>query len=235
MPQHRFAAPIAYNDNFRASIAYIVPPLVVFGGAAICLGGEWPLAAIFTVLCIASVASSLVYVTWTHLLFSRTPHENLVEIAGYQQRSRVGWFWRAMGLNHQDPGSLAIASATLTITVAIASIIAGPADQSPLLPFLVLATAATSWATMVYAFALKYFRLDSGGERIEFDIDEEPRFTDFLSMAVMVSSVGAMSAGTPRTRKGLAAVRTHTCIAFIFNALVVAMTVSILGGMVSSL
>ena len=51
----------------------------------------------------------------------------------------------------------------------------------------------------------------------------------------MVSSIGAMSAGTPRTRAGLRAVRTHTYIAFIFNALVVAMTVSILGSLIAGL
>lgn len=52
-------------------------------------------------------------------------------------------------------------------------------------------------------------------------------------MAVMVSSVGAMSAGVPRTRAGLTAVRTHTYISFAFNALIVAMAVSLIAGLIA--
>lgn len=235
MRQQGFTAPLAYSDNFRSTLTYVVPPLITFGVAEIWFGSEWSLTRLFIALCIASVASALSYIVWTHLLFSRTPHERLTEIAAHQQRARTSALLRATGFNNQDPGSLAVGSAVLTIAVAIAAIIVGQAGQSMLLPLLVLATAATSWATMVYAFALKYFRLNAAGERIEFDIDEAPRFGDFVSMSVMVSSIGAMSAGTPRTRKGLATVRTHTCIAFVFNALVVAMTVSILGSMVQGL
>lgn len=106
------------------------------------------------------------------------------------------------------------------------------------LPALVVITAATSWATIVYAFALRYFRLNAGGETITFDLAEHatgiPQFIDFVSMSVMVSSVGALSAGTPRTRASLAAVRTHTFIAFGFNALVVAMTVSLVTSLIAS-
>lgn len=98
----------------------------------------------------------------------------------------------------------------------------------------VLTTTAGAWTTVTYAFALRYFRLHAAGERIEFDIDEDPRFLDFVSMAVMVSSVGAMSAGTPRTRAGLSTVRSHTALAFVFNAFVVAMVVSLVAGLIAT-
>ena len=63
-------------------------------------------------------------------------------------------------------------------------------------------TVAASWATVVYAFGLRYFRMHS--------------------------------AGTPRTRLGLTAVRTHTFISFTFNALVVAMAVSLITGFIAA-
>lgn len=50
-------------------------------------------------------------------------------------------------------------------------------------------------------------------------------------MAVMVSSVGAMSAGTPRTRARLSTVRGHTTLAFVFNAFVVSMVGSLVVGL----
>lgn len=224
--------PLRYSDNFRGAFTYTLLPVVIIGawlGGAL---GSDDTISFLMLLCGIATVGSIAYLVWTHLLFSRTPHATAVRIAAAQQRRRPGVLVRLLG-DQQDAGTLSLSSATLTIAVAIASILVGVRSGGLVLPLLVLATAASSWATMVYAFALQYFRLHSGGERFEFDIDEAPIFTDFVSMSVMVSSVGALSAGTPKTRAGLNAVRTHTYIAFIFNALVVAMTVSILGSLIS--
>lgn len=53
-------------------------------------------------------------------------------------------------------------------------------------------------------------------------------------MPGMISSVGALSGGTPKTRAGLNAARTHTFLGFAFNALVVAMVVSLVTGLVAN-
>ncbi len=198
--------------------------------------GRFDLAHTIALACVATALSSLAYLIWTHLLFTRAPHERAMRIAAAQYRKKRGPLarWFGTGQSH-DAGSMSLSAAGLTLVLAIAAILVGGSGRGLLLAALVLATAATSWATMLYSFALRYFRLHAAGERITFDIDEAPDFTDFISMSTMVSSVGAMSAGTPRTRAGLRAVRTHTWIAFMFNALVVAMTVSILGGMVSAM
>ncbi len=227
--------PLVFDDNFRGAFTYTLIPVAVV--AAILLGfrDAVDVVSMLVVLCALVVVTSVVYLVWTHLLFTRTPHEIASRIAAAQHRKRSSVLARLLGLNQQDAGSLSLSSAALAIIVAIATILVGGGTEGIWLPLIVLATAATSWATMVYSFALQYYRLHSGGERISFDIDEDPEFTDFVSMSVMVSSVGALSAGTPRTRASLKAVRTHTYIAFIFNALVVAMTVSILGSLITSL
>ena len=98
-----------------------------------------------------------------------------------------------------------------------------------------LLMAATAWATVVYAFGLQYFRLHSAGEDFEFDFDDSPRFTDFLSHALVISSAGSYTVAAPTTRAAMRAVRSHTVIAFVFNALVIAMTVSLITNLVMSL
>ncbi|MCA0346011.1 MAG: hypothetical protein LCH31_03005 [Actinobacteria bacterium] len=50
--------------------------------------------------------------------------------------------------------------------------------------------------------------------------------------ALMVSAVAATSAGTPRTRPGLTMMRTQTYISFAFNAIVVAMAVSLITSLI---
>lgn len=98
---------------------------------------------------------------------------------------------------------------------------------------IVILTAAGSWVLMAYSFALRYFRLHAAGESITFGIAEPPEFEDFVTMALLISATGSHSGGTPTTRAGLRAVRAHSIIAFVFNALVIAMIVSLMTGFIS--
>lgn len=189
-------------------------------------------AWVLLVTCAAFVLSTLVYVVWTHLLFTRAPRERTRRIGAEQMRRGPGVLARLLGFGSTE--NWALSATVVAIVVAIATAITDSGDTGWLMPVAVLLTAAASWVTMVYAFALRYFRLDAAGEPITFDIEEEPEFQDFVSMSVMVSAVAAMSAGTPRTRTGLNAVRAHTCIALVFNALMIAMTVSLLTGIVAA-
>ena len=118
---------------------------------------------------------------------------------------------------------------------AIAAAVYGAGDGGPVLTVVALLTAASAWATVVYAFGLRYLRLHAAGESFAFDIGDEPEFGDFLAMALMISAAGVLTAAAPRTRAGLRAVRTHTVITFVFNAIVVAMTVSLLAGLIATL
>ena len=92
------------------------------------------------------------------------------------------------------------------------------------LPLLGLLTVAGSWGLMVYAFAEKYLDLHLRGEHIDLP-DAAPEFGDFLSHSVAVSTMSGVRSDSRVTRS---AVRSHTLVAFGFNTVIVAMTVSLL-------
>lgn len=230
--------PLRYEDSFRGGVAIVASLAGVIAGILPLLIGGAPddrlgtFSSVLLAACLGLSLFSLVYLVWTHRLFARTEPDEARRIAAIQHRTGPGRFARLLWFGGTEGWALTAAATALVF--AIAALLIGAHRNGVWLPALVLLTAATSWATVVYAFALRYFRLHSAGERIDFDIAEDPVFVDFLSMSVMVSSVGAMSAGTPRTRAGLSAVRTHTFIAFAFNALVVAMVVSLLTTVIAS-
>ena len=74
--------------------------------------------------------------------------------------------------------------------------------------------------------SLRYARLAASGATFRFSIAEEPRFVDFLSLSFLTSTLHG-SEIHPTTRAGLKAVRGHALTAFMFNAVVVALTVSL--------
>lgn len=222
--------PFWFDDDVRAGVATAasLPFLVVPYLRDL---GDLDLLVLLPAACLTFSGFSLVFLVWTHLLFTRTPPAELARVAAVQARRRRSALARVLGSG--GTVSLTTSVAAGALVVAVAAAVVGGRVGGAWLPTLVLVTVVTSWLTMVYAFALRYFRLHCGGDAVTFDIEEEPRFGDFVSMAVMVSSMAATSAGTPRTRAGLTAVRTHTFIAFVFNALIVAMTVSVLGGFIA--
>ncbi len=230
---------LRYDDGFRAGITTLITlpaavvALCIFAAGADASHQILPLA--FVTLCGVSSGFSVLYLVWTHRVFSRLDDAECARIAAIQFRRGPSRTARVLGFARTV--DWAVFAASISLFAAIAATIIGSEFEtrdSLWLPALVLLTAGSAWATMVYAFALRYMRLHAGGETIAFDIEERPKFIDFVSMAVMVSSVGALSAGTPRTRAGLGTVRTHTFIAFGFNTLVIAMIVSLVNGFLLS-
>ncbi len=231
--------PLRFDDNFRghvASAVSLVVPGAILGYLA--LTGGLPsdtddtMLVLFLALCGSLTAFFAIYIWWTHKVFTTARHADALRVAALQHRRGPGWLGRMAGFGNTLDWALSAAAIALVVSVSAATF--GPHAEAGGMSLLVLATTAGAWTTVTYAFALRYFRLHAAGERIEFDIDEEPRFIDFVSMAVMVSSVGAMSAGTPRTRAGLSTVRGHTALAFVFNAFVVAMVVSLVVGLLTT-
>lgn len=230
--------PRRYDDNVRGHIS----SLISLAAPAILIApmlwlevpdtSSRPLAVAFMSMSVALVAFFVVYVVWTHRLFARGDQAEVRRIAALQYARSPGLFARMAGFG----GALdwALGAAAIALAVSVGGSLVSSTVDGIWMPVLILCTTAGAWVTMTYAFALRYFRLDAAGERIEFDIDEEPCFTDFVSMAVMVSSVGAMSGGTPRTRASLSTVRNHTIMAFAFNAFVVAMVISLVSGYIAA-
>lgn len=186
----------------------------------------------FAALCASFTLFFAIYLIWTHRVFARGDEGEVLCVAKLQHNQGASGISRAIGMRTAEDWAMSAAVTALMVSGAAA--ILGARESGFWLPLLVLVTVAMAWATVAYAFALRYLRLHAAGETIEFDIVEKPAFGDFLSMAVMVSAVAATSAGTPRTRAGLLTMRTQTYISFAFNAIVVAMAVSLITSLVVS-
>jgi uncharacterized membrane protein len=228
------AIPLAYDDSVRAGIPLALGVL----GLAIVLvvlatTGSSSRALVAAAGCATLILALGVYLVWTHVLYTNTDPATLARIAAAQHQRRPSALARVFGLSSTENWAISVAVAALA--GAIAAAVFGTQEGGLLLAILALGTAVAAWVTVVYAFALRYFRLHAAGEHFTIDITEEPRFEDFITTALMISSAGALSAGAPTTRASLGAVRAHTVIAFGFNALVIAMAVSLMTSFVTTL
>lgn len=179
---------------------------------------------------------AVVYLVWTHLAHSRRDPAALEEIARLERRSRSRWWNRALGTS--DASSLTLAGAVVAVIVTL-SIAQVPAYRANVV-FLVLGllTVASSWALMVYSFALDYLRLDAdlrgrGQPHIDFQValsEGGNTFGDYLTFAVLASTMAATISADVRSRAVWRLVRTNVLLAFGFNSVIVAMVVSLLFG-----
>ncbi|SEC19047.1 Protein of unknown function [Paramicrobacterium humi] len=225
---------LRYDDGFRGGIAIAAGlPVILIPFVAVTLQAvDFNPVLIVAGTCAALSCSFLVYVVWTHVVFTSDDTGALAHVGAVQFHRRASTLTRLLGFGSAE--SWAISAAGAALAVALAAAVFGAREGGVLLALLVLLTGAAAWASVAYAFALRYFRQHMAGERFRFDIEEAPRFTDFLSLAIMISAAGTISPAAPRSRAGLSTVRTHTVIAFVFNALVVAMTVSLIVGLIST-
>lgn len=237
MPTRRSsrAVHLRFDDGFRGGITMGIAVVLVLLTFALDTFGVLPLGHITMVLIACSGISGafIVYLVWTHLAFSRLDPQRAAQIASRQARSEPSPVSRWLGGASTE--SWAISAAGAALMGAIAAAVFGAGEGGAILTAAALVTAAAAWMTVAYAFGLRYFRLHHGGDHFEFGIREAPQYSDFITMAVMISAAGAFAASAPATRTGLATVRTHTVVAFVFNALVVAMTVSLFSGLILAL
>ena len=222
----------AYSDTFRGNVSLAVALLV--GIAAVIwgfvTGSTFGPRFTFAALCVVLALFISVYSIWTFRLYANTPRALLMRIARRQESRGISLTSRLLGFGNAGDWALASAVTSLAIAAGATVLIDGAWWTVPL----VLTTVGAAWMSIVITFALRYLRLHAIGQTMRFDITEEPRFVDFVSMAVMISSVGAMTAATPQTSAGLSAVRIHTVVSFFFNAFVIAMVISLLTGLVGS-
>lgn len=232
------AVPWAFADAIRGTISSTIAVVIVIAlGVVLFLTDVISQAELLSspaialaLVCGAWTLFAAIYLLWTRALYTRASDEEIMRISRVLHHDRPDLTDHLVGLGSGGTGT--VSAAMFALITALGAALLGP--EAPWIMPIALVTVASAWLTMAYAFALTYLRLSAAGERITFDIDEEPRFGDFLSMSLMVSCVGALSAGTPRTRAALRAVRTHTVFAFVFNAFIVAMTVSLVVGFVTS-
>lgn len=121
----------------------------------------------------------------------------------------------------------ALTGATVTL-YALVSLVISPDGAHPLVVWSGVAVTVASAALIIVAFATHYARLDAVHDGFAFPGERHPVFTDYLYLAVQVSTTfggSDVEVVTTHTRR---AVSMHSIIAFTFNTVLVALLVSVL-------
>lgn len=230
---------ITISDDTRANVA-MVPALIV--GLVLVLGFDFsPLgpeasqlgevfAKLIALFLVAWPVFALVYLLWTHAgLNELSETELMVHSRWALARRRTFW---ARYLSTGGAVSWAAIAAYVAIILNVYLVTMGSETNIGLAVTLGLANVVASWSVMVYSFALEFMRLDLGGggspgaRQLEFDMPEERVFSDYLTFAVLSSTMTAALPGRAVTRAGWRLVRTNVIVAFGFNSVVVATLVS---------
>lgn len=231
------------SDFARANWSFLIASFVGMGGALLYIftrGMDAPgdvVGMLILFYLVAWPAFVLTYLLWTHLLYSRRGPRRLDAAAKRESTNlRRRWWMKFLGYGGASTWTLTGATAAVFLTIVVAQ---DPQYRSDwLFVVLGLTTVASSWALMVYSFALEYLRLeraDAADEsHIELELDGDPRFSDFLTLAVLLSTMAATVSARIRSRRAWALVRVNVLFAFAFNSVIVAMMVSLLfGGLVA--
>lgn len=181
---------------------------------------------------VAWPAFVVMYLTWTHRTFAR--QENAARVVNARRESRPrSWWARVLGYSGATSWTMTAAIVAVIFTIVVAQ---DPGHRSNwLYVALGMLSVASSWALMVYSFALQYFRLDSelaeGDTRhLDLELDGETTFGDYLTLAMLLSTMAATVSAKIRSRTAWALVRANVMFAFTFNTVIVAMMVSLLFG-----
>lgn len=229
------ASPRYVSDNARANWSSLVA--VVAGVVAVTVhqgsgASDGASTAVVTYLAFWPVFV-VVYLVWTHLTYARRGPRALVASTQREAALSRRWWTRLLGYGGASSWTLAAAVVAVVVTVLIAQ---DPVYRRDWLYVgLGLLCVACSWALMAYAFALQYLRLDSGrradGTRhVVMELEGDPEFADYLTLAVLLSAMAATVSAQIRSREAWSIVRAHVLLAFTFNSVVVAMMVSLLFG-----
>lgn len=173
---------------------------------------------------------ALVYVVWTHLAYTRRGPRALGTSSRRERALKTRWWSLLFGYGGASSWTLTGASVTILITLLIAQ---NPDYRGSVLHVaLGLLCVASSWALMVYAFALEFLRVNAADDRVHIDLEtgDDMLFGDYLTLAVLLSTMAATVSASIRSREAWMLVRTNVLFAFVFNSVIVAMVVSLLLG-----
>ncbi|QIM19211.1 DUF1345 domain-containing protein [Leucobacter coleopterorum] len=169
----------------------------------------------------------LVYLASTHLAYAK-------RLPQLETKPRTLW---SQLFGYGGPSSWTMTAALVSIVLTV--FIAQTPDYRSDWVYITLGmlTVVCSWALMVYSFALQYGHLSTavnehGTHHITLGIehDEEPRLGDYLTLAILLSTMAATVSASINTRQAWQTVRANVIFAFIFNTVIVAMMVSLLFG-----
>ncbi|WP_182112764.1 DUF1345 domain-containing protein [Actinotalea sp. JY-7876] len=183
-------------------------------------------------LALAAYQSAHVLLTLT--VYARAPRDLLDRAVG---RMPVGGFVNRW-VYFAEPGTgAALVVAVIAMAAAVVVLPQAGALPSSLPPAVLTALAVVlivaSWSSMVLTFALDYLRRDQGhgGGSLRFVDDDERTFADYLYVATSVATTFGTGdvtvAGTALRR----VVTGQVLVAFVFNAVIIGLTVSVLAAL----
>jgi hypothetical protein len=182
------------------------------------------------------LAFTVTYLAWTHRVYATADVSAVRAAAARDTRTRRSWIGQLSGPT--GPTDWTTTAAVMAVVVTVGVALTPGARENPVIILLGLVAVAGSWALMVYSFALDYMQvtvLQEPGEdpHITFRFADEPRFPDYLTFSVAVSTMAFTSPAEVTSRQMWRRLRSHIVLAFIFNTVIVAMMVSLLfGGLV---
>ncbi|HJG46389.1 DUF1345 domain-containing protein [Corynebacterium variabile] len=174
------------------------------------------------------------YLTWSWRVYSSLDAAGLQSTAVSDLRRNRGWLGSLSGVRRGGT-DLTTTAATAAVLVTIVIALTPGIRENTAVIILILVTVVASWAMMVHGFALDYMRatLSQAPDEtphLEFRSTREPTFSDFVTVAVMVSTMGVGSPAEVTTTAMWRRMRMNTVLAFFFNTVIVAMMVSLVFG-----
>lgn len=116
-----------------------------------------------------------------------------------------------------------------TILAVIAAATVSELRENPLVIGLAVLVVASSWLLIVVVYSVHYARENTQlGGLIFADADDEPEFTDYVYLAVQVSTSFTGSDVVVGSRPMRREVTIHSFVAFVFNTVTIALLVSLL-------
>ncbi|KAA9394533.1 DUF1345 domain-containing protein [Kocuria coralli] len=223
------------TDSFRATVSSVISMVLVIAlGVVLTHTTSLNLADPLTSLTVTYVTVwplyTALYVGWSARVYGRLDEDELRWLAVKEERDRRTWLRKLLG---EGTTNTSITAASIAVLVTILIAVRPEFRGEVVYVALGLLTVTASWVLMVFSFAQAYLRLAltrDGTDHLRFHIDGPPEFSDFATLAVLVSTMAATTSAQVRTRKAWRLVRTNVLIAFVFNSVIVAMMVSLIFG-----
>ncbi|PPF14380.1 hypothetical protein C5B95_16915 [Rathayibacter sp. AY1A7] len=175
--------------------------------------------------------STALSVGWSAASSSRLDEQALRSTAEEEARGERRLLSRMAGATGATGTTLPAAVPAIVVTVAIAQ--RTESRSEPLSLAAALLAVASSWVLMVFSVAQACLRLESRSPRrsqARFAFEEAPHFSDDATLALLLSTMAATVSAEIRSREGWRLVRANVVIAFAFDSVIIAMTVSLLFG-----
>ncbi|WP_181028786.1 MULTISPECIES: DUF1345 domain-containing protein [unclassified Rathayibacter] len=224
------------SDLFRVSVSLLVTIVVVLlvlatGTLAPGDGAVDATATLVPVYLLGRPLSTALSVGWSAASYSRLDEQALRSTAEEEARGERRLLSRMAGATGATGTTLPAAVPAIVVTVAIAQ--RTESRSEPLSLAAALLAVASSWVLMVLSVAQACLRLESRSPRrsqVRFAFEEAPHFSDDATLALLLSTMAATVSAEIRSREGWRLVRANVVIAFAFDSVVIAMTVSLLFG-----